>query len=210
MAQPKPAGGAGVPGLRNLKRAFVDGAVILLPVGAIVLLTLGIVHRLQDAAHPLAGRFAHPLVVAVALLLLLCLAVGFLVRSALGRWTQHRLERLVFERVPGYRLAKAFATEHILVEGDGRKIHPALVAIEDGQCPAFVMDEFADGRLLVFVPGSPAPMAGALYIFSADRVTLLDVPLMPFMQALSAWGLGLREMLEAEEAVRPARGPAQR
>mgnify|MGYP000973367833 CR=1 FL=1 len=75
-------------------------------------------------------------------------------------------------------------------------MRPALAAIEDGQCPALVMDEFADGRLLVFVPSSPAPMSGTIYIFAVDRVTLLDVPLLPFMKALSSWGLGLREMVE--------------
>ena len=63
-----------------------------------------------------------------------------------------------------------------------------------------VMDEFADGRLLIFVPGSPAPMSGAIYIFTPDRVTLLDVPLLPFMKAISSWGLGLREMVEAAKA----------
>ena len=76
-------------------------------------------------------------------------------------------------------------------------MRPALAAMEEGQCPALVMDEFADKRLLVFVPGSPAPMSGAIYIFPPDKVTLLDVPLLPFMKAISSWGLGLRDMVEA-------------
>jgi uncharacterized membrane protein len=58
------------------------------------------------------------------------------------------------------------------------------------------MDEFADGRLVVFVPGSPAPMSGAIYIFTPDRVTYLDVPLLAFMKAISSWGLGLRELID--------------
>ena len=91
---------------------------------------------------------------------------------------------------------KAFAGEGPLVEHGGRSVRPALAAIEEGQCPALVMDEFADGRLLVFVPGSPAPMSGAIYIFTPDKVTLLDVPLLTFLKAISSWGLGLREMIE--------------
>jgi uncharacterized membrane protein len=86
-------------------------------------------------------------------------------------------------------------------------MRPALASIEEGHCPALVMDELADGRLVVFVPGSPAPMSGALYIFTPDRVTYLDVPLMPFMKALSSWGLGLRELIaqaEVEHSPRPA------
>ena len=188
--------------MKDLRRALVDGVLVVLPLGAIVLLVLGIVRRLQDAADPLSGRFVHPALTAVALLLLLCLAIGFLIRSAAGRRTRRTLETLLFEKVPGYRLAKAFAGEGPLVERGGKAMRPALAAIEEGQCPALVMDEFADGRLLVFVPGSPAPMSGAVYIFAPDKVTFLDVPLLSFMKAISSWGLGLREMIEEAGAAR--------
>ena len=182
--------------MKSLRRALVDGVMVMLPLGAIVLLVLGIVRRLRDAADPLSGHFVHPLITAVALLLLLCLVIGFLIRSAVGRRTRRTLERHLFEKVPGYRLVKAFAGEGPLVEHGGKAVRPALAAIEEGQCPALVMDEFADGRLLVFVPGSPAPMSGAIYIFTPDKVTLLDVPLLTFLKAISSWGLGLREMIE--------------
>jgi len=58
------------------------------------------------------------------------------------------------------------------------------------------MDEFADGRLLIFVPASPAPTSGTLYIVTPDRVDILDTPLLPFLKAISSWGLGLREIVE--------------
>jgi uncharacterized membrane protein len=190
--------------MKDLRRALVDGALVILPLGAVVLLVLGILRRLQDAADPLSGRFVHPALTAVALLVLLCLAIGFLVRSAAGRRSRRTLETLLFEKVPGYRLAKAFAGEGPLVERGGKAMRPALAAIEEGQCPALVMDEFADGRLLVFVPGSPAPMSGAVYIFAPDKVVFLDVPLLSFMKAISSWGLGLREMIEGAGADRRA------
>jgi uncharacterized membrane protein len=69
------------------------------------------------------------------------------------------------------------------------------------------MDRFADGRLLVFVPGSPAPMSGALYIFTPDKVTFLDAPLLPFMKAISSWGLGLRDIVEARGTAAPVGEP---
>jgi len=65
------------------------------------------------------------------------------------------------------------------------------------------MDRFADGRLLVFVPTSPAKMSGTLYVFASERVQLLDVPLRPFAQSFAAWGLGLRELIETGEAREP-------
>ena len=70
----------------------------------------------------------------------------------------------------------------------------------DGQCPALVMDELADGRLVVFVPASPAPMSGAVYVFAPDKVTYLNVPVLPFLKVISSWGLGLREIIEAQAA----------
>ena len=185
--------------MRSLRRALIDGVMVVLPIGAILLLILGIVRRLQEAADPLAGAYVHPAIVAAVMLVLLCLLIGLLVQSASGRRARRALEAMLFERVPGYRLVKAFAGEGPMGRS-GRAIRPALAAIEEGQCPALVMDEFPDGRLLVFVPGSPAPMSGALYIFTADRVQMLDVPLLPFLKAISSWGLGLKELVAAASA----------
>ena len=89
-------------------------------------------------------------------------------RSAVGRGTRRALETLLFEKLPGYRLAKAFAGDGPSAAHD-RPMRPALAAIEDGECPALVMDELADGRLLIFVPRSSAPMSGAIYTFTPDR-----------------------------------------
>ncbi|HMR29630.1 MAG TPA: DUF502 domain-containing protein [Geminicoccaceae bacterium] len=183
----------------SLKRALLDGALVVLPLGAIVLLVVGIVRKLEVATTPLAGQFVHPVLVAAVVLALACLVVGLLVRSAIGRWVRRRLEQMLFQQIPGYRLVKAFAAEGPLAE-DHRAMRPALVEIEEGQSPALIMDELADGRLLVFVPATPAPMSGSLYIFTPDRVKLLDVPVLPFIKAISSWGLGLRELLEAAPA----------
>ena len=186
--------------MKALRRALLDGAMVVLPVGAIALLVLGILHRLREAADPLAGRYVHPVLTAVLLLVLLCLLVGVLVRSAVGRRARQTLDALLFDSIPGYRLAKAFAGDGPLAAGGRRAIRPALAAIEDGLCPALVMDELADGRLVVFVPGSPAPMSGALYVSTPDRVTCLDVPLLPFMKAIASWSLGLLGLVEAQMA----------
>ena len=197
--------------MNNLKRALIDGALVILPIGAIVLLIIGIIGRLRAATDPLSGTFIHPVVMAVILLVLLCLLVGFLVRSAPGRRARRALEAVLFEKLPGYRVVRAFSGEGPFAEVESRPMRPALALIEDGQCPALVMDEFADGRLVVFVPGAPAPMSGALYIFTPDRVTYLDVPLLTFMKAVSSWGLGLRDLVEqgaAGPAGQAAPGPS--
>jgi uncharacterized membrane protein len=196
--------------MRSLRRALIDGTLVILPIGAVVLLVLGIIGKLREAADPLSSTFLHPAVMAVILLVLLCLLIGFLVRSRPGRRARRALEQMVFEKVPGYRLVKAFAGRGPMAEDGGRAMRPALAAIEEGHCPALVMDELPDGRLVVFVPGSPAPMSGALYVFTPDHVTYLDVPLLPFMKAISSWGLGLRELMAQSEASQAASHAAKR
>ena len=185
--------------LGQLQRVLLDGAMVVLPIGAIVLLVLAILRKMEDASEFLAGRVQHPVLTAAVLLALLCLVIGLLVRSAPGRAARRVLERKIFEQIPGYRLAKALTGDGPLADHGGRAIRPALAAIEEGQCPALVMEELADGRLLVFVPGTPAPMSGALYVFAPDKVTYLDVPLLLFIKVISSWGLGLREIIEAQK-----------
>lgn len=186
----------------TLRRMLLEGALVVLPIGAVVLLVLGLIGRIERAADPLAGEVVHPAIVAVVGLLLICPAVGLAVRSALGRRMRTLLEGTLLDRVPGYRLAKAFATDGPWSGAGGRAVRPALAAIEEGLCPALVMREFADGRLVVFVPGAPAPMAGAIYVFQAAKVTLLNVPLLPFLRSISSWGLGLVELVQAAERTR--------
>ncbi len=193
--------------MKAIREALVEGALVVLPLGAVALLVLGIIHRLQAIADPLSGTYLHPTVAALVLLVLLCALVGLLVRSAAGRRARGLLEGTLLQRIPGYRLVKAFAADGPFAEHPGRNLRPALASIEEGLCPALVMDEFADGRLMVFVPGSPSAISGAIYIFTPDKVQLLDVPLLPFLRGIASWGLGLREMIEAEAARRsPGRG----
>src|SRR5262245_45839687 len=114
--------------MKDFRRALFDGAMVVLPLGAIILLVLGIIHRLQSAAAPLAERYVHPAVAAVALLVLLCLLVGFLVRSTPGYRARQALESTLFEKVPGYRLVKAFAGEGPVAAHGGKAMRPALAA----------------------------------------------------------------------------------
>ena len=188
--------------MKAFRQALLDGALVVLPIGAIILLVLGILRRLQAMADPLAGAYVHPALTAAVLLLLLCLLVGLMIRSSPGQEARRLLEGALLQRIPGYRLVKAFAADGPFGDQPGKALRPALAHIEEGLCPALVMDEFADGRLIVFVPGSPAPMSGAIYIFTPDKVQVLDVPLLPFLRSISSWGLGLREMIEAEAARR--------
>jgi len=113
-----------MPNIRQVWRALLDGAMVVVPIGAIILLVLAILRKVQDASEPVSGSIGHPVLVAVVLLALLCLGIGLLVRTAAGRTTRRVLERRVFEQIPGYRLAKAFTGDGPLAEHGGRPCVP--------------------------------------------------------------------------------------
>jgi uncharacterized membrane protein len=76
---------------------------------------------------------------------------------------------------------------------------PALAEIEEALVPAFIIEEFDDGRFTVFVPSSPTPITGTVYILTGDRVHPLDVPFTHAIRAVSRWGMGSKELVSIHE-----------
>ena len=72
-----------------------------------------------------------------------------------------------------------------------------LAEIEDALVPAFIVEEFDDGRFTVFVPSVPTPFAGAVYILNRERVHPVDIPFTDAMKSISRWGAGSKNMVAA-------------
>ena len=67
----------------------------------------------------------------------------------------------------------------------------------------FIIEELEDGgRLTVFVPSVPTPLAGAVYILTADRVHPLNIPFTQAVKVISRWGSGSKELVAAMEMPR--------
>src|SRR5207244_12269458 len=99
-------------------------------------------------------------------------------------------------RVAGIEAGEAFAS--------------ALAVIEDALVPAFVVERHDDGRYTVFVPSSPTPGVGSVYILPKERVHLVDVPFLKAARCVSKWGAGSGELLRAmrdseQREIAPAR-----
>ena len=82
-------------------------------------------------------------------------------------------------------------------DGDETAWKPALVELEDALVPCFIIEELDDGRLTVFVPSVPTPLAGAVYILARERVHPLDVPFTQAIRSVSRWGSGSKELVAA-------------
>ena len=174
-------------------KAILSGFVIIVPIYLAVLLLLKALASVAKLVRPMtlllpewlpAGRlFSLLLIVA------LCFAIGAAVRTRKGRTIRHSIETRFFERIPGYSLFRSLTAQ---VAGDTREKvwKPALAEIEDALVPAFIIEEFADGRYTVFVPSIPTPLAGAVYILERKRVHPVDVSFTQAIQVISRWGSG--------------------
>ena len=179
---------------------IVGGALVVAPIYLAVLLLLKAMQSIAALIRPFA-LFLPSWVPAEGLLsfvavLVVCFVVGALVRTDVGRAARERMEAVFLERLPGYGLVRSL-TRRLADDSEETAWKPALVEIEDALVPAFVIEALDDGRLTVFVPSVPTPLAGAVYILTADRVHLTDVPFTTAIKSISRWGSGSKDLVRA-------------
>lgn len=184
---------------------LIAGVLIVAPIYLAILLLL----KAMKTAAGLVKPFAHLVpawlpadqVLSLLLVLVCCFFIGLAVRTPAGRAARERLEKSLFERLPGYALIRSL-TQRLAGETRDQAWKPALAEIEEALVPAFIIEEFEDGRLTVFVPSVPTPLAGAVYILSADRVHPLNIPFTQAVKVISRWGSGSKELVAAMEMPR--------
>ena len=182
-------------------KAFVTGLLILVPVYLAVLLLLKAMQSLVGFVKPLAMLlpewFPAEHVLSLLLVLIVCFLIGIAVRTPAGRVIRERIEKSLFERIPGYALFRSL-TQRLAGKDDEENVwKPALVEIEEALVPAFIIEELEDGRFTVFVPSVPTPFAGAVYILTPERVHPLDVPFTEALKSVSRWGSGSKDLVAA-------------
>ena len=184
---------------------LIAGVLIVAPIYLAILLSLKAMKTAAGLVKPFAHLVPAWLPADQVLSLLLVLVKLFLhracVRTPAGRAARERLEKSLFERLPGYALIRSL-TQRLAGETRDQAWKPALAEIEEALVPAFIIEEFEDGRLTVFVPSVPTPLAGAVYILSADRVHPLNIPFTQAVKVISRWGSGSKELVAAMEMPR--------
>jgi uncharacterized membrane protein len=183
-----------------LVNALVGGLLIVLPIYLAVLVLLKGMQSVAALVRPLTVLVPAWLpaenLLSLALVLVVCFLIGIAVRTRVGRILRERIERSLFEKLPGYALFRSL-TQRLAGEGRESTWKPALVEIEEALVPAFIIEELEDGRFTVFVPSVPTPLAGAVYILSRERVHALDVPFTQAISSISRWGSGSKDLVAA-------------
>jgi uncharacterized membrane protein len=179
---------------------IVAGFLVVAPVYLACLLLLKAMKTIMDLMAPVVKVLPNSVraenLIALILVLVICFFVGLAVRTRMGRTIKNRLDRSLFQKIPGYSLLRSL-TQQLAGETKDQAWHAALIEIEDALVPGFIIEELVDGRFTVFVPSVPTPMAGAVYILTPDRVHRVDVPFTEAVMTITKWGSGCQNLVAA-------------
>jgi len=181
------------------------GALIVAPLYLCLLLVLKALHSLHGLMQPIAKLIPDWLpaegVLSLLLILVVCFVIGLFVRTIPGRQFWDLCDRSLFQRIPGYGVIRGL-TQQLAGQTQDGSWKPALVELEDALVPAFIIERMSDGYT-VFVPSSPTPLAGTIYVLSLERVHPVDVPFTQALQVVSRWGAGSRNLVAAMQKTPP-------
>jgi uncharacterized membrane protein len=179
-------------------RAVFGGFLFVIPVYLAVLLLLKGMKSVAGIVRPLARLLPESVPADTLLSLLLVLVVCFLIGAAfstrVGSSLRERIEKTLFERIPGYAVIRSL-TQKISGSSDDKVWKPALFELEECLVPSFIIEEHEDGRYTIFVPSIPTPFAGAVFIADRERVHPLDVPFTDALRTVSKWGSGSKDLV---------------
>lgn len=185
-----------------IAKTVLSGLLIVVPLYLAILLVLkgmkSVMGLVQPISNLLPDSWPADQIVSLLFVLLIGFLIGILLRTGIGQAGRQWVEKTFFERIPGYALLRSL-TERMAGGGDESVWKPALVEIEDALVPAFIIEEFADGRYTIFVPSIPTPFAGAVYILEHNRVHPVDVPFTEAIKVISRWGSGSQALVTAME-----------
>ena len=197
---------------RSFGATLMAGILVVVPVYLGVLLLLKATKTLADLMKPVTALLPAWLpgdqILAPLLLLAICFLVGVAIGTSAGRDIEKRIEHSLFEKIPGYTLFRSL-TQRLVGESQDEACKPALAEIEHALVPAFIIEEHADGRYTVFVPSVPTPLAGAVFVLTADRVHPVDIAFTQALKTVSRWGAGCKDLVAAMEGVKQSAVPVQ-
>ena len=187
-----------------LRITVLGGVLFLTPIVVLVFIL--------DKAFDLARRALKPVtaiipdrlvsgapteaILAIVLIALLCFLAGLFARTRPAQRIVAELESSVLSKVPAYEYLKQAGAS---VMGLGETAdHPVVFAQLGGAWRIAVQTGVVGGGLIaVFVPNSPNPMSGSVFLLAADSVRPASVPLAAAMACLRRCGAG-SEVFQSE------------
>jgi uncharacterized membrane protein len=152
---------------------------------------------LQPVAKLIPDRLASGpttnAILAILALALACFLAGILARTLWAKRLVSELEGSVLSKIPGYEYLKQAGTSVLGVSESAE--HPVVLAWLGGAWRIGVQTESGGGFVAVFIPNSPNPMSGSVFLLPADLIRPANVPLASVMACLRRCGTGSASLL---------------
>ncbi len=202
--------------LGMLKSLIIGGVIFLLPFGIIVLvlshllqISTALGQHLQATIMPQAQSAWLPTLFAILVLLLIALAAGVFARTGAGRALFSSLERVVLTRLPAYVLLRQSISDFTgtadqLGKDEESKNTVVAVHFDDQTQIGLLVDRVSQERLVVYLPGAPSALSGAVAIVDASRVVKLQTKPQQLMAAMRSLGAGIGDIVASARTDTPA------
>ena len=185
-------------------RTLTRGMSVVLPACLVAFLAAYAVReagpplRAIASALPLASSFPGDWALAWALILLMlaCVAAGLVMDLPPVQRLIAAAQSWLAGRSRAYSFWRDVEASFV---GAGRKqpLRVALADIDVGLASlAFVTEELADGRYVVFVPCTPTARDGSVYVMARSRIHLIDASVREVLPCIRLWGLGTADLLK--------------
>ncbi len=189
--------------IRILRTTIVGGIFFLIPFVVIIIVFSKAVRILRVITAPVAEHIPiksalgmeTPRILAIVLLIVFCFLAGLIARTRLARKLVGWLEANLLSNIPGYSFIKKIGEEAAgAIPAGSHEV--VLVCFDDAWQIGFLMERISDGQVVVFIPDSPTPWAGGVFILSEDRIKPLNVPSTAAIKSLQRYGEGTGAIVE--------------
>jgi uncharacterized membrane protein len=190
--------------LEFVRTTVVGGLLVVLPIVLLVLVLMETVDLIGAVVEPIVAALPFVevagvevgLLVAIAIILFVCFLTGLIAKTSIGAGISRFFEQTFLDRILGYKLIKGLTQSFARVTEQSQFSVAAVDLYGDGtRVLGFIVDEVDGGDFAIFVPSSPMPTSGNVYLVSPDRVQRLGVPMSEVVNTHLQWGIGSATLL---------------
>jgi uncharacterized membrane protein len=188
--------------LKFFRTTLAGGILFLLPVVVLIILIGKAVEIAHKIVLPLADLIQMepvigieaPRLLAVVLLVLLCFLAGVLARTTIAQKATNWVESAALSNIPGYEFVKAVSLSLLAPEKQPEETI-VLARFDDAWQIAFLVERLENDLVAVFVPDSPHPQSGSIFIMTRDRIKRVDLPVTSVLKCLKGYGKGANALV---------------
>lgn len=171
------------------------GVFVLIPLLVVIILAIKVYQTVVGPTRVIAAKVGIESLLEVQLLIMLAFVVisyvfGLLVEAKFIARLRDGIENHVLRFLPGYEFMK-LRLKNMLGEDEEAAHRAILVRIDDGWSPAFMIETFAEGQYVVFVPDVPKSSTGSVYVVEASQVKFLHISFSELDLMIRNFGAGL-------------------